>query len=1545
MIAALPVIVGQGVSVEAAPRRIEVPMMCPVTEVRDGDGALRIVVGRGKSHGLVAGARGDVFAPGDKSGIDGVVARAELVEVGETSSVARILADTLKDPARVAVAGQFSVSALLPADVYRGQLFELFVNGIEFLDNARLPIVPSIELLSATDDAVERRALANMVLAGREVVEFTHELTQIQTRTRWKGKGVAEILSLNDEDDYREFLRFVLEYPGKYIGTSWKISEQYAIWLINLSPPSDEDRYRELRAASPVDFKALVGAMKDNEVVNLLKDRRQLISDMPNGRLADALDMITFLERVARTKWSKPPVMVQAELAHARARALFSAPKRGKDAIKSFREASAAYLSTDDEDAILEGLICLNNVTSLLVTAERDDEALAEVAKVRELIRASESRMKSPMYLAHLRLAEVFPSTIAASVLKRRGQHAEVIALLEPLVARIAAVGAEGARKREMDVLTLIAQSHVKLGNLEQAAALHERILSRAVELDDKAQQARTAWDIGDMYYDRGRYGEASAAFERSAELASAGGLGAEVAKALAASAQALWQMGRLDEALQKHEIGLSHRVESDRSGIAWQRVQMSKILVARGDREKAREGLELALRIYRELDQRSNEAEARTELGKLHRTLKRPDLAEVEFLAARETYRALKQFPAEATALQNIATVRLDLGDGRGALALIEQSIALLGKTGNRQDLISAKLWLGRVRASLGDATRARATYRELMPKDREAEPGTTIDVLVAIADLDIAAGDIDAADRGTREAMALAATAKDQSRTMTVLAAREGLLSQVGDLAGQEQALRQLLELGRTAGDRPRVASTLQRLSWALVDLGRISEAKPLAEESLALARQNADDAQVAWSLNALSRVHQAYNDVREELRLLDEALAVLQKGNFTYGKAAITFNRAILYARLRELDKALAGYDEVARLGVDANDLQFRVALPGARGVALLLRGRHDEAERDLKAARDLARKSFPSRLPDLLIWSARLALERGRPEEAIALGEEAVALQDKMTSTGHAARAMLGQILAAVQRDDEAVAVLEGALARARAIGGATPWEPLYELARLRAKKGARKEAIGLLEEAVKEIEAGEVILGADSMGRQHADKVAVFRLLVKLLLSEGRVDAAFQYLERSKVSELRNFDRSLGASNDPNVALAMELDIQERKLQKLLDEELAASAPNASKIKQLDNLIASTKRKRAEFNESVDRKNAAFDRFAVRPVDLEKLKVPEGILVIAPVVLDDSVVIFAMTKDALTHYESAIAASEVDKLVASFVAEVDPKQAAGAKGKASLAKVRTQAQRLYDVLLRPAIEALGVPKTLVMSPTGSLRYLPFSALHDGERWVIERTKVVNVTALDLENFAQRAPEGRADIGLMAVVDPDGTLPAARVELEEVRKVMNQVSVLEGPMASAAMLRQKLRVPGYEIVHLATHGRLDPKNPELSNIVLADGVLSYADIPTLAPTKTQLVVLSACQTAVLTGGSGMEIAGLAYQFQRAQVHSVLATLWEVDDRATADLMSKFYAHIRAGMRYADALAAAQRALLADSDLAHPAYWAPFILMGTP
>jgi CHAT domain-containing protein len=144
----------------------------------------------------------------------------------------------------------------------------------------------------------------------------------------------------------------------------------------------------------------------------------------------------------------------------------------------------------------------------------------------------------------------------------------------------------------------------------------------------------------------------------------------------------------------------------------------------------------------------------------------------------------------------------------------------------------------------------------------------------------------------------------------------------------------------------------------------------------------------------------------------------------------------------------------------------------------------------------------------------------------------------------------------------------------------------------------------------------------------------------------------------------------------------------------------------------------------------------------------------------------------------------------------------------------------------------------------------------------------------------------------------------------------------------------------------------VVHLATYGVLNRRNPLFSYVELTavpgrDGRLEVHDVYGLR-LDARLVVLSACQTAVGSGlradvPAGDEWVGLSQAFLAAGAERVLSTLWLVDDRATAELMTRFHATLAEGKGEASALAGVQRGAILNTRLADPYYWAGLTLMG--
>ncbi|MCX6614174.1 MAG: CHAT domain-containing protein, partial [Acidobacteria bacterium] len=237
------------------------------------------------------------------------------------------------------------------------------------------------------------------------------------------------------------------------------------------------------------------------------------------------------------------------------------------------------------------------------------------------------------------------------------------------------------------------------------------------------------------------------------------------------------------------------------------------------------------------------------------------------------------------------------------------------------------------------------------------------------------------------------------------------------------------------------------------------------------------------------------------------------------------------------------------------------------------------------------------------------------------------------------------------------------------------------------------------------------------------------------------------------------------------------------------------------------------------------------------------------------------------------------------------------------------------------------------------KRLVVVADGALQYLPFADLCP------EATVVIapSASAIGVLRGLPKRPVPQRKIAVFA--DPDAPqlsrLPFARMEAESILGLVAEPkrSLAMGPMAT----RKAVLASQAEILHFAAHSTLDTERPEKTEIVLSGGSLRLRDIYSMKVDAT-LVVLSACQTALGKSMKREGLIGLTRAFQEAGVERVVASLWKVDDRATAELMKRFYeAMLRGGKTAADALRQAQQSLAGTKRWSHPFYWAGFVLEG--
>ena len=233
--------------------------------------------------------------------------------------------------------------------------------------------------------------------------------------------------------------------------------------------------------------------------------------------------------------------------------------------------------------------------------------------------------------------------------------------------------------------------------------------------------------------------------------------------------------------------------------------------------------------------------------------------------------------------------------------------------------------------------------------------------------------------------------------------------------------------------------------------------------------------------------------------------------------------------------------------------------------------------------------------------------------------------------------------------------------------------------------------------------------------------------------------------------------------------------------------------------------------------------------------------------------------------------------------------------------------------------------------------LVIVPHGVLHYLPFHALHDGERYLIDSFTVSYAPSAAIFSLCQQRSAPASGPPLVMGV-PDRQAPFILDEARAVAEILPGAELLIGPKANQEALRE--RGLHSRILHIATHGTFRQDNPMFSGIRLGDAYLSLYDLYQLK-LGSELLTLSGCATGLNVVGAGDELLGLIRGLLYAGAQSLLLTLWNVHDRSTGEFMTAFYRHWQSGLSKPAALQSAILELREHHP--HPYYWAAFSLTG--
>jgi len=703
---------------------------------------------------------------------------------------------------------------------------------------------------------------------------------------------------------------------------------------------------------------------------------------------------------------------------------------------------------------------------------------------------------------------------------------------------------------------------------------------------------------------------------------------------------------------------------------------------------------------------------------------------------------------------------------------------------------------------------------------------------------------------------------------------------------LATWEQATKTYQQVGDETG----VTRSLINQTHAMRALGLYLRARNLLDQIRQTLAAQPDSLTKIAGLRSLGDLLRITGDLNQSRQILDQSLAIAKTLPSSPDSTAILFSLGNTARSQNQIEDAIQFYQQAAATTVSPT-LQFQAQ---ANQLSLFVETQQQQTARQLwtQLQPQLAQLPVSRQTLYAQINVARSLMQMNHdasgnaPEIAQLLAtitQQARTLKDRQVESY--ALGYLGQLYEQTQQLANAQTLTEQALTLAQSIKApelAYRWQ--WQLGRLLKAQGNPQSAIAAYDQAVNTLQALRTDLVAinDTVQFSFRESVEpVYREFVGLLLQP----------------------------------LPGEEEVSQAHLQQ------AREVIESLQLAELDNF---------------------FQEACLTSQSQQIDYIDPTAAVFYPIILPDRLeVILSLPGQPLRHYATQASSVQVEDIIHQMRQSLRP---------TSLKKERlTLAQNLYDWLIRPAETALTQSNitTLVFVLDGSLRNLPMAALYDGEHYLVETYSLAIAPSLHLLSPQPLIPERLQVLtaGVSQSIPGFSPLPAVEWELSQITNQVPALQLLNQDFTSVN-LTDNLQTQPFSVVHLATHGQFS-SDPEETFILAWDKKIKAKDFETLLRSTQaepddpiELLVLSACQTAIGDQRAALGLAGIA---TRSGARSTLATLWSVQDDSTAQLMVEFYKELNQGtLNKATALRHAQLSLL-QQGYNHPYYWAPFILVG--
>jgi len=945
----------------------------------------------------------------------------------------------------------------------------------------------------------------------------------------------------------------------------------------------------------------------------------------------------------------------------------------------------------------------------------------------------------------------------------------------------------------------------------------------------------------------------------------------------------------------------------------------------------------------------------------------------------------------------------QLNRGEYGQALILFTLSQQVAEQQKDKAGLAIALRWIGNVYIAQGNSVQALEYYQRSLKLSEEI--GDKANEASSLNNI----GLVHSNQGNYTEALMYYQKSLRLSEEMGAKAEMAGALGNIGGVHYRQgnypQALeyhQKKLKLSEEIGDKANEAGSLNNIGLVHSNQGNYTEALMYYQKSLKLGEEIGNKEVVDSSLHNIGLVYHNQGNYVQALEYYQRSLKLSEEMGAKAGVAISLHNIGRVHKSQGNYPQALEHYQKALKLSEEVGDKAIIAYSLGNIGVVHKSQGNYPQAlEYYQKALRLSEEMGAKAGVAYAVLYIGNVYELQGNYPQALEHYQKSLKLSEELEDKVVMAYSLLNIGIVHHDQGDHQAARQFSTRAAALAVHINDPetlWNARTTLGKAYRALNQPEPARQAFADAISTIETmrAQVVGGEQDQQRFFEDKLAPYHQMIDLLVAENNPRDAFPFAERAKSRVLldalrsgrRDIDKAMTATEQ---AHEQKLNNEIASLNTQLLNEKQQPQPDS---KGLANLQARLDRARLDYEAFQTSLYAAHPDLKAQRGQISPLSVTDAAALLPDaqtavlefVVAEEKSFLFVLTRDENSKKGGQTAAAKLNVYPLKIKSKDLTDQVERFRRMIATRDLdfKPAARRLFELLLAPAEQQLKGKNTLCIVPDGALWELPFQALQStANSYLVEQYAIFYAPSLSvLKEMQQKSQSlktpaaGRLSSSLLAFGNPALdrqtvervksvyrdesllSLPEAEREVKTLARLYGQTSSKIYIGAAAREETAKSEVGNYRVLHFATHGILDDRNPMYSHLVLAktdteggeDGILEAREILSLN-LQADLVVLSACQTARGRVGRGEGMIGMSWALFVAGSPATLVSQWKIESSSTTELMIEFHRQLyskkaggqRSSFKKAEALRQAALKMLRREEYRHPAYWAGFVLIG--